>query len=141
MRIKPEPPTTIIIDVPQPPCAPADSALSMAGTEHCLALHPNVEVEGDNLLMTLPVAPWELALGAEVTVPTPAGQINLRIPATTRNGQRLRLTGHGLRKLTGERGHLFVHLSAVMPQASGDEVKALWRALAEKAAFNPREDF
>ena len=91
--------------------------------------------------ITLPLAPWELALGTEVAVPTLTGKINLKVPAGSQNGQRMRAKGHGLLNKAGQRGYLFVQLKAVMPKASSDEVKALWQELAKKAAFNPRENF
>ena len=105
------------------------------------APHPKFEVEGENLVITLPLAPWELALGAEVAVPTLTGKINLKVPAGSQNGQRMRAKGHGLMNKSGQRGYLFVQLKAVMPKTSDEEVKQLWQALAQKAAFNPREHF
>ena len=105
------------------------------------APHPKFDVEGENLIITLPLAPWELALGAEVAVPTLTGKINLKVPAGSQNGQRMRAKGHGLLNKAGHRGYLFVQLKAVMPKTSNDEVKALWEELAKKAAFNPRENF
>ncbi|WP_285431835.1 DnaJ C-terminal domain-containing protein [Pseudomonas sp. fls2-241-R2A-110] len=105
------------------------------------APHPKFDVEGENLIITLPLAPWELALGAEVAVPTLTGKINLKVPAGSQNGQRMRAKGHGLLNKAGHRGYLFVQLKAVMPKTSNDEVKVLWEELAKKAAFNPRENF
>ena len=105
------------------------------------APHPKFDVEGENLIITLPMAPWELALGAEVAVPTLTGKINLKVPAGSQNGQRMRAKGHGLLNKAGERGYLFVQLKAVMPKTCDDAVKALWKELAGKAAFNPREHF
>ena len=101
------------------------------------APHPKFDVEGENLIITLPLAPWELALGAEVAVPTLTGKINLKVPAGSQNGQRMRAKGHGLLNKAGERGYLFVQLKAVMPKTSNDEVKALWQELAKKAAVQP----
>ncbi|WP_411836037.1 DnaJ C-terminal domain-containing protein [Pseudomonas chlororaphis subsp. aurantiaca] len=105
------------------------------------APHPKFDIEGENLIITLPLAPWELALGTEVAVPTLTGKINLKVPAGSQNGQRMRAKGHGLLNKAGHRGYLFVQLKAVMPKACGDDVKALWQELAKKAAFNPREHF
>ena len=103
-----------------------------------IAEHPKFEVDGEDLITNLPLAPWELALGAEVAVPTLTGKINLKIPAGSQNGQRMRAKGHGLLNKAGQRGNLFVQLNAVMPKSSDDEVKALWCELAQKSAFNPR---
>ncbi|AJO76307.1 MULTISPECIES: DnaJ C-terminal domain-containing protein [Pseudomonas] len=105
------------------------------------APHPKFDIEGENLIITLPLAPWELALGTEVAVPTLTGKINLKVPAGSQNGQRMRAKGHGLPNKAGQRGYLFVQLKAVMPKASGEDVKALWQELAKKAAFDPRENF
>jgi curved DNA-binding protein len=105
------------------------------------APHPKFDVEGQDLIITLPLAPWELALGTEVAVPTLTGKINLKVPAGSQNGPRMRAKGHGLRNKAGERGYLFVQLKAVMPKASDEAVKALWAELAKKAAFDPRENF
>jgi DnaJ-class molecular chaperone len=73
-----------------------------------------------------------LALGTEVAVPTLTGKINLKVPAGSQNGQRMRAKGHGLQSKAGERGYLFVQLKAVMPKKSDDEIKALWQELAKK---------
>ena len=105
------------------------------------APHSKFEVEGENLVITLPLAPWELALGAEVAVPTLTGKINLKVPAGSQNGQRMRAKGHGLLNKAGERGFLYIQLKAVMPKQADDETIALWQELAKKAAFNPREHF
>ncbi|MCF5722181.1 DnaJ C-terminal domain-containing protein [Pseudomonas syringae] len=105
------------------------------------APHSKFEVEGENLIINLPLAPWELALGAEVAVPTLTGKINLKVPAGSQNGQRMRAKGHGLLNKAGERGFLYIQLKAVMPKQADDETIALWQELAKKAAFNPREHF
>ncbi|KAF1011285.1 MAG: Curved DNA-binding protein [Pseudomonas fluorescens] len=105
------------------------------------APHPKFEVDGENLVITLPLAPWELALGCEVAVPTLTGKINLKVPAGSQNGQRMRAKGHGLLNKAGQRGYLFVQLKAVMPPVGDEAVKGLWQELAQKAAFNPRENF
>ena len=103
------------------------------------APHPKFEVEGENLVITVPVAPWELALGTEVAVPTLTGKINLKVPAGSQNGQRMRAKGHGLLNKGGQRGYLFIQLKVVMPKEASEEVLGLWKALADSAAFDPRK--
>ena len=103
------------------------------------APHPTFEVEGENLVITVPVAPWELALGTEVAVPTLTGKINLKVPAGSQNGQRMRAKGHGLMNKGGQRGYLFIQLKVVMPKEASEEVLELWKALADSAAFDPRK--
>jgi len=97
------------------------------------APHPKFEVEGENLVITVPVAPWELALGTEVAVPTLTGKINLKVPAGSQNGQRMRAKGHGLLNKSGQRGYLFIQLKVVMPKEATEEVLGLWKALADSA--------
>ncbi len=105
-----------------------------------LVPHPVFDVEGHNLLVTVPVAPWEAALGAKVTVPTLDGRISLTIAPGSQAGQRLRVRGKGLVGKTG-RGDLYAVLKVVMPRSSSPEVQALWRELAEKAPFDPRAEW
>jgi curved DNA-binding protein len=105
-----------------------------------LVPHPVFDVEGHNLLVTVPVAPWEAALGAKVTVPTLDGRIRLTVAPGSQSGQRLRVRGKGLARKSG-RGDLFAILNVVMPPEHGPEVEALWQKLSEKAAFDPRADW
>ena len=63
-----------------------------------LAKHPDFEVDGHNLIYELELAPWEAALGAEIAVPTLDGKVNIKIPAGTASGQKLRVRGRGLGK-------------------------------------------
>src|SRR3546814_8897524 len=55
------------------------------------AAHPQFEVDGRNIIYTLPVAPWEAALGATISVPTLGGKVELKIPAGSEAGRKLRL--------------------------------------------------
>ncbi len=102
-----------------------------------LVPHPVFDVEGHNLLVTVPVAPWEAALGAKVTVPTLQGKINLTVAAGSQSGQKLRIRGKGLAGKTGK-GDLIAVLKVVMPPETSPEVDDLWCRLSEKAAFDPR---
>ena len=103
-----------------------------------LAPHPLFEVEGTNLVVTVPLAPWEAALGAKVAVPTLTGKINLTIRPDSQNGQRLRIKGKGLLDKQGEHGDLYAQLKVVMPPHSDEAARALWQSLADKAEFDPR---
>jgi len=98
------------------------------------AKHPDFEVEGHNLLHELELAPWEAALGAEIAVPTLAGRVNIKIPAGTASGQKLRVRGRGL----GKEGDLFVVTKIVVPNKITDAQKKLWEQLAHESKFNPR---
>ncbi|MBD1555058.1 DnaJ C-terminal domain-containing protein [Pseudomonas typographi] len=102
-----------------------------------LAPHPLFKVEGVDLVCEVPVAPWELALGAKVEVPTLTGKLSLSVRPGSHNGQRLRAKGQGLRAKGGGRGDLLVQLKVVMPPASEASLE-LWQKLAETSKFDPR---
>ena len=102
-----------------------------------LVPHPLFDVEGHNLLVTVPVAPWEAALGVKVEVPTLDGRINLQIPANSANGRKLRIPGKGLPGKAGQ-GDLFAVIKVVMPPENDEQMKKLWQSLADKAGFDAR---
>ena len=100
-----------------------------------LARHPDFEVDGHNLIYELELAPWEAALGAEIAVPTLDGKVNIKIPAGTASGQKLRVRGRGL----GKTGDLLVATKIVVPDKISSEAKKLWEQLAHESKFNPRD--
>jgi curved DNA-binding protein len=83
----------------------------------------------------LELSPWEAALGAEIAVPTLDGQVNIKIPAGTASGQKLRVRGRGL----GKTGDLLVATKIVVPGTITDAQKKLWEQLAKESKFNPRD--
>ncbi|GAB1258273.1 curved DNA-binding protein [Aurantivibrio plasticivorans] len=105
-----------------------------------LVPHPQFDVEGHNLIITVPLLPWEAALGAKVTVPTLEGKIQLTVAANSQSGQRLRIKGKGLPHKTG-RGDLIAVLNVVMPKTTSDATKEAWEALAKHNTENPRADW
>jgi curved DNA-binding protein len=105
-----------------------------------LVPHPRFDVEGHNLLVTVPVAPWEAALGAKVIVPTLDGRINLTIPPGSQSGQKLRIRGRGLPGKAGT-GDLVAVLKIVLPREADAETQTLWQRLAAKADFDPRAEW
>lgn len=104
-----------------------------------LVPHPLFDVAGHDLNITVPVAPWEAALGAKITLPTLTGKISLAIAPDSQNGQRLRIKGKGLRTRSGN-GDLFAILKVVMPAKSNPEAMRLWKEVASVAAFIPCVD-
>ena len=100
-----------------------------------LAKHPDFEVDGHNLIYELELAPWEAALGAEISVPTLDGKVNIKIPAGTASGQKLRVRGRGL----GKTGDLLVATKIVVPEKISEVQKKLWEQLAKESKFNPRD--
>lgn len=106
-----------------------------------LAPHPLFDVMGKDLSLTVPIAPWEAALGAQVTVPTLTGRIRLTVSPGSQSGQRLRIKGKGLKRRGEQAGDLYAILNVVMPDRTDEETRPLWEQLAEKAAFNPRKEW
>ena len=100
--------------------------------------HPLYRVTGHDLYLDLPLAPWEAALGATVEVPTLGGPVNLKVPAGTSSGRKLRLGGRGLPKRNAGAGDLYAIIQIVAPAAPGEREQALYRELAEISNFNPR---
>ena len=100
-----------------------------------LAKHPDFEVDGHNLIYELDLAPWEAALGSEISVPTLTGRVNIKIPAGTQNGQKLRVRGRGI----GANGDLMVVAKIVIPAKISDAEKKLWEQLKRESKFNPRD--
>jgi curved DNA-binding protein len=102
--------------------------------------HPLFDVQDHDLIVTVPLAPWEAALGKKISVPTLEGDISLTIPANSQSGQRLRARGKGLPKREGA-GDLYALLNVVMPVSSNDSMKKYWQELEKAAAFDARRDW
>jgi curved DNA-binding protein len=94
------------------------------------------ELDGRNVLLTLPISPWEAALGATVPVPTLGGNVELRIPAGSDSGRKLRLRGRGWPGAT--QGDQIVTLEVRVPKAETAKQKELYQALADEFDFDPR---
>lgn len=100
--------------------------------------HPVFQLEGRNVILALPVAPWEAALGAQVEVPTLGGPVQMKIPAGARAGQRLRLNGRGLPgKPPGDE---LVTLEIVLPPGDSAKTRALYEQMRRELDFDPRAD-
>ncbi len=99
--------------------------------------HQHFKVEDNNVILDLPLAPWEAALGAKIKLPTLDGMIEMNIPAGLGSGKKLRVKGRGLG--TGaKKGDQFIRIMVQVPKAESDEMKKLWEDMAEKIDFNPR---
>jgi curved DNA-binding protein len=96
------------------------------------------QLDGRDVTLTLPITPWESALGATVTVPTLGGGVEMRIPPNSQSGQKMRLRGRGLPGPTP--GDQYIQLKVVMPQADSPEARALFEEMKTKLDFNPRVD-
>lgn len=99
--------------------------------------HPHYRVDGADVYLDLPIAPWEAALGATVKTPTPDGVVDLKIPGNSGTGRKLRLKGRGIPgKIPGD---FFVVLQVVLPLAADDNAKGFYHGMAEQfKSFKPR---
>lgn len=101
--------------------------------------HRRFRREGDDLQVDLRVTPWEAALGATVPVPTLSGTAQVKVPAGSSSGRRLRLRGRGLPTRNGERGNLYATVQIAVPKEMSDEERDLFEKLAAASDFDPRE--
>lgn len=104
--------------------------------EMVLAPHRLYHATGRDIHLDLPVAPWEVALGETVTVPTLGGNVELRIPPGSEAGTRLRLKGRGLPG--NPPGDQYVVLEIVTPRADTDRARALYGQMKQEMAFDAR---
>jgi curved DNA-binding protein len=100
--------------------------------------HAMYQVDGKDVLLNLPITPWEAALGGKVEVPTLAGKVDLNIPAGARSGQKLRLKGRGLPVPGEAAGDQIAVLQIVTPPADTEARKAAYEKMAAAMPFDPR---
>lgn len=98
--------------------------------------HPLYRIDGKDLYLNLPVAPWEAALGATVKVPTLGGIIELKIPEGSLSGSKLRLKGRGLPGHPP--GNCYVIVAIALPPANTEAAKDFYRKMKQELNFNPR---
>jgi curved DNA-binding protein len=99
--------------------------------------HPLYRVDKHDIYLDLPIAPWEAALGAEIQAPTPTGRVEVKVPAGSTAGRKLRLKGRGLPGVTP--GDFYFVLQIVVPAADTDSVKSFYEGMARQfKTFNPR---
>jgi curved DNA-binding protein len=101
--------------------------------------HPLYRVDGKDVELDLPVAPWEATLGSKVRVPTPSGVVNLTLPPNCGQGHKLRLRGRGIP--AREPGDFFVVVQIALPAATNPEAQRIYREMQDKLGpgFNPRQ--
>ncbi len=103
-----------------------------------IAPHPRFRLHGRDIYVDLLVTPWEAALGASVSVDTPAGPGKVRVPAGTPSGKRLRLRGRGMPSKNGTPGDLYAEVRIMVPTSPSDDERRLYEELAEASDFDPR---
>jgi len=92
--------------------------------------HPWIARSGDDLELSLPVTVAEALLGAEVSLPTFDGSVELKIPAQSQSGRKLRLRGRGVPHLKGGgRGDLYAVVQVMIPAHTSKEAREAAQAL------------
>ena len=104
------------------------------------AADPQFEVDGLNVIYVLPVAPWEAALGASVSVPTLGGAVELKIPLNSESGRKLRLRGRGLPDGQGSAGDQIVELEILAPPAHNEAQRKAYATLRDAFGNDWRRD-
>ena len=100
--------------------------------------HPRLRADGRDLRLTLPIAPWEAALGAVIPIELPGGAISVRIPAGAQTGKQLRVRGKGLP--SEPPGDLTIDIRIVAPGADTPKTRELYEELAKETGFDARKD-
>jgi curved DNA-binding protein len=98
--------------------------------------HVLFSTQAKDVLLELPVAPWEAALGTKVAVPTLGGTVELTVPPGAQSGQRLRLRGRGLPGTPA--GDQLVTIKLVTPAAHSVQARELYERMKRDFGFNPR---
>jgi curved DNA-binding protein len=98
--------------------------------------HSRYRLEGRDLHVALPLAPWEAALGAVVPVETPGGKLEVRIPAGAQGGRQLRVRGKGIPAATP--GELYLDLQIVLPPADAPNAREIYEAMKRDIPFDAR---
>ncbi len=99
--------------------------------------HYLFKVEGNNVILDLPLTPWEAALGCQVSVPTLDGRIDLKVPPGTSSGKKLRIKGKGLGR-GAKKGDFFARVMIKVPKTLSAKERELFEQLKNISSFNPR---
>src|SRR5215831_10232158 len=95
-----------------------------------LAKHPDFDVQDHNLIYQAELAPWEAVLGANISVPTLNGRVNIKIPPGTQSGQKMRVRGRGLPTRGNGNGDLIIITRVDVPTRVTEAERKLWEQLA-----------
>lgn len=100
--------------------------------------HPRFRLDGRDIVVDLPVSPWEAVLGATVAVHTPGGEAKVKVPPGSSTGRRLRLRGEGMPNQRGKPGDLYAEIKVVVPPKPTARERELFQQLAADSTFDPR---
>ena len=97
-------------------------------------------IDGRDVIESMPLAPWEAALGASIDMPTPSGAVRVTVPPGSQAGRKLRLRGRGIPgQGANEAGDLYLEISVVLPDANTAAARKIYEDMARDMAFNPRD--
>lgn len=105
-----------------------------------IAEHEKLKLDGGNLVTTLPLTPWEAALGCNIELATINERVLITVPAGSTSGEKLRIAGHGYYDSYGNRGDLLVEVKIVVPKTLTKEETQLYIDLKNISQFSPRKD-
>jgi len=104
--------------------------------EVCFNQHARFKIDGRHLHLTLPVTPWEAALGAMITINIMDSSLKVRVPEGSQSGRQLRLAGKGIP--SNPPGDLILDIQLVLPPADNEKAKQIYQTMAREMAFDPR---
>ena len=105
-----------------------------------LQKHPLYKLEENDVILNLPLAPWEAALGKKIQIPTLKGKVAMNIPAGTQSGSKLRIKGRGLGQ-GATVGNQYVVIQIHTPKAETAEQKEFYAEMEKTFPFKLRESF
>ncbi|MBN9110493.1 MAG: J domain-containing protein [Pseudonocardia sp.] len=114
-----------------------------AGDLHLVVrIHPHdrYRLSGRDIVVRLPLSPWEAALGTTVPLTTPGGEPKVTVPPGSSTGRRLRLRGEGMPNPRGRAGDLYAEIAVLVPPRLTARERELFTELADVSTFDPRRD-
>jgi curved DNA-binding protein len=96
------------------------------------------QVSGDDLIVEVPLMPWEVIMGADIDVPTLDRPVKMKVPPGSQSGKKFRLKGKGLPKKGEGKGDMYVKLKVVVPANVNEKEKSLFKELSEICKEDPR---
>lgn len=101
--------------------------------------HNKFKLEGANLVIDLPITPWEAALGCKLELENIDSNILITVPSGIQSGERLRIANNGYKNGYGGRGDLLAEVKIVVPKELTEEERLLFQKFNEVSKFYPRQ--
>lgn len=100
--------------------------------------HDVFKLEGNDLIVDVPITAWEAALGSELDVVSIDSSVFLNIPAGTQTGEKLRIASSGFIDKEGNRGDLLLNIKIMIPKRLTEEEKKVFLKLKSISTYYPR---